>query len=194
MSEKISHLIYNEEFYTKSLKEFGISAKGMHWHNKSTQYTRFKILTSFIKDIKESSILDVGCGCAEYYNYLIIHKNLPYKYIGIDCFNKMVDISKKRFPNIEFQIKDTLNTNLIYSDYYVSSGSMSLLDGMDVLLSIENCYKFSNKAFIFNFLKEEGLSGLTQNQIIMFCKSLCNNVLICDNYLENDFTISMCKN
>ena len=61
----------NHKFYKSTILKYGISAKGVHWNSEYTQYKRFEILTSFIKnEIKESTIVDAGCGFAEYYNYL----------------------------------------------------------------------------------------------------------------------------
>ena len=57
----------NRKFYEKAIKKHGISAQGVHWNSEFTQYKRFEILTSFIKDIiKQSSIIDAGCGFGEY--------------------------------------------------------------------------------------------------------------------------------
>jgi len=66
----------NQLFYEKAIKEYGISAQGVHWINKSSQYKRFEILHKLIKkDIKNSSIVDAGCVIGEFYNYLL-EKNI----------------------------------------------------------------------------------------------------------------------
>ena len=71
----------NNEFYKKSIKRHGISAQGVHWNSDFSQYKRFEILSDFIrKDIKESSIIDAGCGFGEYYNYLFDNNLKPKSY------------------------------------------------------------------------------------------------------------------
>ena len=61
----------NHTFYKSAIKKHGISAKGVHWNSQFTQYKRFEILTNFIKnEIQNSLIVDAGCGFGEYYNYL----------------------------------------------------------------------------------------------------------------------------
>ena len=68
----------NKKFYKKSIEKYGISAKGVHWNSSYTQYKRFEVLTKFIKEeIGSSSIIDAGCGFAEYYNYLVSRLQIP---------------------------------------------------------------------------------------------------------------------
>ena len=40
----------NTEFYKKSIEKYGISAQGVQWNSDYSQYKRFEILTSFIKN------------------------------------------------------------------------------------------------------------------------------------------------
>ena len=99
----------NTEFYKKSIEKYGISAQGVQWNSDYSQYKRFEILTSFIKNnIKESSIIDAGCGFAEYYNYLFDNDLKPKSYLGIDCEEQMINLASKRFLNTTFKKKDIL--------------------------------------------------------------------------------------
>ena len=62
----------NTKFYETAIKKYGISAQGVQWNSDYSQYKRFEILTSFVEDsMKESSIIDAGCGFGEYYSYLL---------------------------------------------------------------------------------------------------------------------------
>jgi ubiquinone/menaquinone biosynthesis C-methylase UbiE len=144
----------NKEFYNKSIKEFGVSALGVHWNSKFTQYKRFEIITKLIKkNIKTSFIVDVGCGFGEYYNYLKINHKIPNKFIGIDCEDQMIKICKKRFPDLNFYTKDILTDNLNSADYYICSGALNILQYDEVDIFIKKCFEVSKKGFIFNFLK-----------------------------------------
>ena len=184
----------NSKFYHDAIKEFGVSAQGVHWNNKYTQYKRFEILTKLIKkDIKSSSLIDVGCGFAEYYNYLQNNNRIPSKYIGIDCENDMVTISKRRFPNQEFYKQNILYDDLINADYYISSGALNILTIDEINIFIKNCFENSNKGFLFNFLKNLTFNNIKQYEILDICKTYTNNIITKENYLENDFTIFMVK-
>ncbi len=184
----------NKIFYKQSIEEFGVSAQGVHWNSKYTQYKRFEIITKLIKkEIKESTILDVGCGFGEYYNYLINNNRTPKEYIGIDCEDNMINISKKRFPNQNFYKQNILYDKLEQVDYYLCSGALNILTLAQCNIFIDRCYQYSNKGFIFNFLKNLTFNDVQKQDILDICNNYCNNLIIKENYLDNDFTIFMVK-
>ncbi len=184
----------NTQFYKRVIKKYGISARGVHWSCEESQYIRFKILSEFIKnDIKDSAIVDAGCGFGEYYNYLYDNDLKPKEYIGIDCEEEMINPALKRFLNTKFVLKNILEDKLPTADYYICSGAMNTLDEKEVLSFIKRSYKASKKGFIFNFLKEDSLSNVSINTVLTFCKTICSKIDIKDNYLENDISIFLKK-
>lgn len=184
----------NTLFYTTSILEYGISAKGVRWKSSYNQYKRFEILTSFItNNISKSTIVDAGCGFGEYFNYLKKIEKKPKIYLGIDCEKVMISIASKRFPNVNFRLKNVLLDKLYVSDYYICSGAMNILNKEEVFLFIKKCFAASKKAFIFNFLKNDPLTTININEIILYCKELTNKIIIKENYLENDITIYLEK-
>ncbi len=186
----------NNKFYKSSLKKHGLSAQGVHWNSKYTQYKRFEILSSFIKsDIKNSSIVDVGCGFAEYYSYLKKINKTPKEYIGLDCEQSMIEISQKRFKNLVFKKKNILKDTLEEADYYVCSGALNILTKKEFFIFLSKCIEKCKKGFIFNFLKEDSYNYIKKEEILYFCENLNLNLEIQtkDNYLENDFTIFLKK-
>jgi len=186
--------INNKQFYNQSFKQFGVSAQGVHWNNKYTQYKRFEILTKMVKqDIKKSTIVDAGCGFGEYYKYLINNHFKPLKYIGYDCEPLMVYEAKKRFDNVDFEVKNILTDRLSSVDYYISSGAMNILNIDEVYKFIEKSFAYSNKGFIFNILKSCSFNNIDIKQLLEFCYTLTPKIKTRDNYLDNDFTIFMVK-
>ncbi|WP_419770900.1 MAG: methyltransferase domain-containing protein [Candidatus Marinarcus sp.] len=180
----------NKKFYKKSIAQYGISAQGVHWNSKYSQYKRFEILTSFIqKEIALSSIIDVGCGFAEYYNYLKKNACTPKKFIGIDRENAMTAISRQRFPHLDFHTLNILEDTLLKSDYYICSGAMNLLNEKEFFHFLTQCYAHSQKGFIFNFLKNESYNQIKSENVILFCQQLTKTIEIKDNYLDNDISI-----
>lgn len=185
--------ISNKQFYEKAIKEYGVTAQGVHWNNKYTQYKRFEVITSSIKDIKNSSLVDVGCGFGEYYNYLEINDKVPKGYIGIDSVKKMIDISKKRFEDKIFLNLDILEDDLITADYYICSGALNILTYNECETFIKKCFQHSKKAFIFNFLRGLTFNNILKSDIITICEKLGGNIKLEEGYLDNDFTIIMIK-
>ena len=184
----------NNEFYKKSIKRFGISAQGVHWNSDYSQYKRFEVLTEFIKnDIKESSIIDAGCGFGEYYSYLFDNYLKPKSYLGIDCEEQMINLASKRFLNTTFKKQNILKDTLDFADYYICSGAMNILEENEVFVFIDKCFFHSNKAFVFNFLKNDSLTKVSKSKVMNYCSKLSNKIQIKENYLSNDFSIYLKK-
>jgi SAM-dependent methyltransferase len=184
----------NKEFYAQSIKEHGISAQGVHWNNKHSQYKRFEAITKRIKKhVQTSTIVDIGCGFGEYIEYLKTNKKTPDKYIGLDCEIDMINICKKRYPNEQFYLKDVLADDLIYGDYLIASGTLNILEYDDIDLFISKCFKYSRKGFIFNSLKNLTFNNIKQHEIVDICKKYSQQISVFEGYLENDFTILMVK-
>lgn len=182
--------IDNHKFYKRAIDKYGISAQGVHWQSQFTQYLRFEIINSFIKDdIKDSSIIDAGCGFAEYLNYLKKSSLKPKNYIGLDLEQRMVTLSKERFPSEKFMVRDIVKDKLPKADYYICSGAMNILRKKQMFRFIENCLASSNKGFVFNFLKADSLNNVSCEAIIDFCEGLGKEIHIKDYYLDNDITV-----
>lgn len=181
--------IDNHKFYTKAIKEHGVSAKGVRWHSKETQFLRFEVLSEFIKDdIKESVVVDAGCGFGDYYTYLCENLSVPYRYVGYDMLDEMITISKKRFFDVEFKRKDILKDELIEADYYVCSGAMNTLSSFDALVFIKRCFEHSKKGFAFNLLKDKTYNSLKIDDVVEYCSRFCDSVTVKDGYLDNDIS------
>jgi len=184
----------NYKFYNNSFQEHGTSAKGVHWDSEFTQFKRFEVLTNFIKDdLQNSSLIDVGCGYGAYLTYLKQEKIFPNIYLGIDCEEFILDITSKKFDKNVFIKCDILKYQIPNADYLISSGALNILNQIDFLKAIENCYEVANKGFAFNFLTPQSVHGLSFDIIFGFCKELTNKVKVEDNYLPNDCSIYLEK-
>jgi len=180
----------NNKFYKPAILKYGISARGVHWNSKYTQYKRFEILTNFIKEeIKDSSIVDAGCGFGEYFNYLYDNNLKPKSYLGIDCEEEMINLASKRFLNVNFYVKNILKDELTKADYYICSGAMNILEKEEIFIFMKKCFENSNIAFIFNFLKNDPLTKIKINDIIDYSKTLSKEIKIEEKYLDNDVSI-----
>ena len=186
--------IDNHSFYYKAYKNHGVSAKGLKWSSKERQYLRFEVLIDFLKkDLKDSSLLDIGSGYGDLINYLQENSIYPNKYLGIDCEDFILDIAKKRFPNSNFLKLNFLEDELPKFDYVVLSGALNILPKEEFLLGIEKCFEASKKGFVFNFLTKSFVHGLSSFDIYMYCQTLSGDLEIKNDYLDNDFTIYMKK-
>jgi len=112
----------------------------------------------------------------------------------------MCKIAQKRTSQEIYQ-RNIIKDKLIKADYYVCSGAMSLLDDKEYKSFISNILPYCTKGFVFNAItrKDNNLKSntplyfRTKDEIINFCKNFDVNIDICDDYLDNDFTILLTK-
>lgn len=185
--------LLNHKFYKDSFEKHGVSAKGVHWNSKESQNLRFEIITDLIEDISSSSIIDLGCGFADFLTYLEKKKLKPNIYLGIDCEKFMIEIARERYPNNIFLKANLFDNNLPQADYYICSGTLNIFNSKEFLVSIKKCFSHVNKALIFNCLTEKSMHNLEIEEIFSFCKTLTTQVSIEDNYLHNDVTFLLEK-
>lgn len=184
----------NQHFYQKSLRDYGISAQGVHWNSKYSQYRRFEIITKEISfDFPHSSLADIGCGFADYYTYIIEQGFKDINYIGIDCEKSMLNIAKERFPNQTFLLSNALEDALPFVDYYICSGALNILNKKEVFRFIKNCFIHSKKAFIFNFLEKDSFNKIKKRDIIEYINTINKKNKTINKYLDNDCTVIMYK-
>ena len=89
------------EHHNKLFKEFNVSEKSLGY--RTGQSIRFQVLTE-IGDLRNATILDVGCGFGDLCRFLE-KKKLNVKYHGVDINQDFIDVAKKRNPNGKFEVR-----------------------------------------------------------------------------------------
>ena len=184
--------IDSEKFYLASLKKYGKNAQGVNWISKQTQELRFDIILDMLPQ-KIDSLADAGCGFGDFFKYLQNTAMQCNKYIGIDSIEQMCTIASQNTQ--EEIILANITTDILPScQYYVCSGAMNILNSFETHLFIQNCFRASQKAFIFNILsgnkESDTFNYVSENKIRKIAKSLgVKRIEIHDNYMENDITI-----
>ena len=117
------------EYFEGLLEKHGDHYLALDWKSKESQVLRFSVLLdiiSFAKKKEKFSILDVGCGIAHFYEFLLnatLINNLKINYMGIDISSKMIDFARKKYPTVPFKVVDLVNDKFDDKfDYVVSSG------------------------------------------------------------------------
>lgn len=83
-----------------------------YWVNSTYEKNWRKRLAAYIKKEfgKTTSILEVGCGSGLIYDELIrLRVVTPQTYIGGDVSHKMLDVARKRYPEVKFIYLDIFN-------------------------------------------------------------------------------------
>jgi SAM-dependent methyltransferase len=90
-------------FFNESLRRYGYDPRSLGWI-PGTQEARFRVLTA-IGDLEGGSVLDVGCGFGDLYEYLC-RSGINVSYTGIDLCPDFVEIAQKRHPDAKFVAAD----------------------------------------------------------------------------------------
>ena len=194
--------VKNIKLYESLLKKYKKGFRTLNWGSSKSQIRRFKVLAE-IGISSGDKVLDVGCGLADFYNWIKKNK-LKIKYTGLDITPGMIKKSKKKFPKINF-IQGTIDHLNIMSqnfDYIIASGIFVYIkNNPDKYMkkTISKMYSLSKKGIAFNSLssfslkKDKNEFYANPSDMFNFCKNLSSRVVLRHDYHDNDFTIYMYK-
>lgn len=171
--------------------------QSMGWQTNS-QRARFEILSN-IDDLNHKSVLDVGCGSAKLYQYLIV-KFPTMRYVGIDIIEEFLNYATKSIENkdVAFLKGNFMSDQLPILDYYLASGSLNYKssDPLYIFNAISHLFNNARLGFGFNLLSfapthQTNIISYNTEMIFEFCKMLSKKTYLKQGYLDNDYTIFM---
>jgi ubiquinone/menaquinone biosynthesis C-methylase UbiE len=118
-----------KEDYNQIAEEFSITRKEI-WDEIDFLFDDYVI--------PGDKILDLGCGNGRFFELL---KDKDVNYIGVDFSEKLIEIAKKKYPKVKFQVADALN--LPFPNNY-----------FDIIYSIAVLHHIPSREFRQQFLKE----------------------------------------
>ena len=188
-----------KDFFNKLVEKHGYSPKSLAYSGEKSQKIKFNIVTEVgIED--NCSVLDVGCGFGDYFNYLKQQGIKNVKYCGIDISNKIVDFAKEKnsLANvIQGNVLD-LSDDEKY-DYVISLGFNCVKTGTNwetLTQVLDKMWKLSKKGIAYNAVstfsetsprKIYFVSPATVIDYIM--TNLTYKVVFRHDYMPHDFTI-----
>jgi len=188
--------------YQSLLVKHGETYRALDWGSRESQQKRFEVLAN-IGVTAGDRILDVGCGFADFNAWLIEHRP-GVEYSGIDLTPGMVERAQARFPNALILNKTIFDEELPIGpfDYLFASGIFVFRQESpeDYLFStIKMMYGLCIKGISFNSLSswanEKSPSEFYADpaNVISFCKTLSQKIVLRHDYHSADFTIYMYK-
>jgi len=185
--------------YTELYKKFGPSPASVGW-TKGRQDIRFNTITE-IGIVKNSSILDVGCGFGDLSAFLKKRK-LQVKYTGIDINQKFVELAKKKYPKVVFETRDIENNPFKKKFDWVfaigstnQSGSYKYIERL--LTEMFRCCK---KGIAMDFLstyvdfKKPQNFHASPEKVFQIAKRISKRVVIRHDYFPFEFCVYIYKN
>ena len=198
-------------YYTPLIKHYTPeSTRYVSWNSTNNQHLRYFQLVDNI-DFNFSSVVDVGCGVGDFWEYLNKNHFNIKEYTGIDIIDEMVDGAKSKYPDINVECVDVFDYFKTH-DYAVCNGTINtrIFDNDEEQKSfgfnfIDKLNSITTKGFAINFLTDFTADELKTNElfyyspelIYTFCKMNYRNVKIISDYSdglnEDDCTIIVYK-
>jgi len=117
------------EHYENCLAQYGDTPRGVDWTKEAEVDVRYKVMLEVIRrsDASAVGLLDFGCGTSHLYEYILRNDLNGIEYSGLDLSEKFIEVSKNKFPNINYYQADIIkNTDAIPAfDYIVMNGVLT---------------------------------------------------------------------
>ncbi len=188
------------EFYIGHLQKNGPeSAQTLNWTNKRNQLIRFNTLAR-IGNLQGKSILDVGCGLADFYDYFKTH-DIECSYYGIDIVPEFITQAQKKYPGVNVAVDDIFKITDPY-DFIFASGSLSFtVEDNDAFYQgmIRKMYDLATVGVGFNMLdsdyynRDNIYAVYNAEETLDFCRGFAARTYLIRGYSEGDFTVFMYK-
>lgn len=195
LDKKIIQKRYNERLSTYGP---GIQALASGTHERRS--IRFSVLSDI--GIEEGcSVLDVGCGFADFFSYLK-SCGVNVAYTGIDIVPELIESAKKINPSIDIQVRDLQEHGFPDGsfDYVVSSQVFNFNFGGNKNYNLAKdmmriMYKISRRGVAIDFLssyvdfRQDQLHYYDPELILSYAKELTRRVTLRHDYPLFEFCI-----
>jgi SAM-dependent methyltransferase len=188
--------------YSRAVKRHGADFRALLWASRRTQEQRFEAL-AHVADPTGLTILDLGCGRADFLDFLVTRGTPPKKYFGLEGVRELAEAAEnKNVDNSRIVIADFVREPRrmqVGADVIYCSGSLNTIETDDFYLTIRNAFAAAKRAFVFNFLSSSLLAGTNYlrwhhpRAVLKFCRSLSEDITRHEGYIEGDCTIAMKK-
>ena len=182
-----------------SLKRHGYHANALYWSSKDIQDIRFRVLSE-IGIESGDALLDVGCGFADFKGWIEGHGKVV-EFTGVDLSPDLIRVAKEKHPDAKLLCGELFDFHFDDEsfDWVILSGAMNeqLHDqGEYARKMIATMFALCGKGLAFNMLdartlKAHDLQSVEPQEMLDYCRALCADVQLRDDYLPNDFTIYM---
>ena len=184
-------------YYDQLVARFGHDPRSCDYGRASSQIRKFDVLAQ-VMDLDSCSVLDVGCGFADFAGYLR-DRFADIRYTGVDITPAMVASARELHPDLTIHQGDILAEDFGGPfDLVTANGIFYLMgDGAEELMRriVARMFQLSRRAVAFNSLstwapdQEPGEFYADPAAILDFCRSLTPFVTVRHDYLRHDFTI-----
>ncbi|PTQ99708.1 methyltransferase family protein [Mucilaginibacter yixingensis] len=187
-------------YHRAMIEKHGNKGTGaLGWREPEHQLLRFKELAA-IADLNGCTVIDAGCGHADLLPFLLEKYPQMKHYYGIEMMPELLDKATERYgdlPNTTFFSANFMTRALPEAHYILVCGSLNYSSGNPgyIFEAIEKLYKSAGRGLAFNLLRSVSAEGVLRAYnpavIARFCRTLSKNVVLKDDYADEDFTVLM---
>jgi trans-aconitate methyltransferase len=188
--------------YLTAARTHGGGFGSLLWASPTTQASRFDAIARIHSPVRQS-VLDVGCGRADFLDFCRAWRLTPNDYIGIEAVPQLADAARaKQLPNCRIIRADFVERPLamfVAADMIVFSGSLNTLDDAAFYATLQRAFDATADVIVFNFLSSSHLAAAAYLHwrrvvdVLEFARSLSDDITLLDDYLEGDATIAIRK-
>lgn len=185
------------EFYDRRVGEFGHDPRACDYGRAESQRRKFHALSTAL-DYTGRRVLDVGCGFADYADYLAAHHE-GVTYAGVDLSGEMIARARAAHPDLNLRVANILEEPAGEPHDVVSANGIFYLLGEDapVLMPrlVRAMFARCREAVVFNSLStwanihESGEFYADPLETLAWCREISPWVTLRHDYLPHDFMI-----
>ncbi|RHX78267.1 class I SAM-dependent methyltransferase [Leptospira yasudae] len=203
------------ERYSTRYQKFGQDPKTLGWDNRTNQEIRFKNASRNIV-IDDKKILDIGCGFADFYQFLLDSSGKTnFEYSGVDINPDLIGECSKRFPKSKFEIVNILTdperigkeSYDIVSMFGVLNFKFSEIQNMDFAKSMINqAFEYTKEVLVVDMLSkvidskykpDDFVYYYEPAEMLQFAMTLTPHVALIQDYAsipQREFVLQLRKN
>lgn len=185
------------DFYDRRVGEFGHDPRACDYGRAESQQRKFSALAESL-DYRGRSVLDIGCGFADYADYLK-RRQPDLRYAGMDLSSAMIVQARETHPGLDLRVGNILDDPVDERHDIVSANGIFYLLGAEapVLMRqlVRAMYARCREAVIFNSLstwasvQEPGEFYADPLETLAWCREISPWVTLRHDYLPHDFLI-----
>lgn len=189
------------DYYDGLIRKYGHDPRACDYGRVESQKIKFRVLSEVLP-LAGSSLLDVGCGFADFATFLG-ERFSGVRYSGIDLCSAMIDEARRNHPDLDLRVANILDASFDCSfDVVTANGIFYLLGDQAwpmMQRMIERMHTLATTAVAFNSLsawatdQEAGEFCADPLQVVDFCRRLTPRVVLRHDYHPRDFAIYMYK-
>jgi SAM-dependent methyltransferase len=204
VSEEITDPFHRiADFYDSLVRQYGHDPRACDYGRPESQEIKFRVLSE-VMPLANASLLDVGCGFADFAGYL--QSRFPgLEYSGIDLCSAMVIEARRYQPKLDLRVGNILDAPFDRTfDVVTANGIFYLLGDQAWPMMrqiIERLFALATSAVAFNSLsawtkdteQEANEYYADPVKVLDFCRRLTPWVVLRHDYHPRDFTVYMYK-